>query len=147
MCISLSSRVSSPKTVLLARFGDSSSIMQPCLPPALPFSCNTICALKPKICFLLAQHAIKQQNVSQGEICFDKFMCRHTTIDAADQTCYFSQSLSTGTVCTSFRTDPITPCAWQRSHRSTNIYMQIRLAISFSHRVLALGQPVLEQIL
>ena len=67
-------------------------------------------------CLTSQQHA----SVSQGRICKDNFTCRHTEIEVADQTFYLTQSQYTDTGPTSPSTDPITPGAWQGSHRSAN---------------------------
>ena len=74
-----------------------------------------------RFCWLVAcltsqQHA----SVSQGRICSDNFTCCHTEIEAADQTFHLTQSQYTDTGPTSPSTDPITPSAWQGSHRSVN---------------------------
>ena len=62
------------------------------------------------------QHA----SVSQGRICTDNFTCCHTEIELADQTFHLTQSQYTDTGPTSPSTDPITPGAWQGSHRSAS---------------------------
>ena len=67
-------------------------------------------------CLSSQQHA----SVSQGRICTDNFTCCHTEIEAADQTFHLTQSQYTGTGPTSPSADPITPGAWQGSHRSAN---------------------------
>ena len=67
-------------------------------------------------CLTSQQHAC----VSQGRICSDNFLCCHTEIDVADQTVHLTQSLYTGTGPVSPSADPITPCACQGSHWSTN---------------------------
>ena len=65
---------------------------------------------------LLQQRA----SVSQGQICSDSFTCCHTGIEVADQTFHLTQSQNTDTWPTSPSSDPITPGAWQGSHRSAN---------------------------
>ena len=67
-------------------------------------------------CLTSQQHA----SVSQGRICSDNFTCCHTEIEAADQTFHLTQSQYTDTGPTSPSADPITPGAWQGSHRSAN---------------------------
>ena len=67
-------------------------------------------------CLTSQQHV----SVSQGRICSDKFTCCHTEIEVADQTFYLTQSQYTDTGPTSPIADPITPGAWQGSHRSAN---------------------------
>ena len=74
------------------------------------------------VCWLLGcltsqQHA----SVSQGRICTDNFTCCHTEIEVADQTFHLTQSHYTDTGPTSPSADPITPGAWQGSHRSDNV--------------------------
>ena len=68
-------------------------------------------------CLTSQQHA----SVSQGRIRSDNFTCCHTEIEAADQTFYLTQSQYTDTGPTSPSADPITPGAWQGSHRSANV--------------------------
>ena len=63
-------------------------------------------------CLTSLQHA----SVSQGRICSDKFTCRHTEIQVADQTFHLTQSQYTDTGPTCPGTDPITSGAWQGSH-------------------------------
>ena len=63
----------------------------------------------------------QQASVSQGWICSDNFTCCHTEIEVADQTFYLTQSQYTDTGPTSPSADPITPGAWQGSHRSANV--------------------------
>ena len=63
----------------------------------------------------------KNASVSQGRICLDNFTCRHAEIEAEDQTFCLAQSQYTDTGQTSPTTDPITPGAWQGSHRRTNV--------------------------
>ena len=60
----------------------------------------------------------QQASVSQGRICSDNFTCCHTEIEVADPTFYLTQSQYTDTGPTSPSADPITPGAWQGSHRS-----------------------------
>ena len=62
----------------------------------------------------------QQASVSQGRICSDNFTCCHTEIEVADPTFYLTQSQYTDTGPTSPSADPITPGAWQGSHRSAN---------------------------
>ena len=70
-------------------------------------------------CLMSQQHA----SVSQGQTCSDKFTCRYTETEVADQTFYLTQSQYTDTGPTSPSTDPITPGAWQGSHWSVNFYV------------------------
>ena len=67
-------------------------------------------------CLTSQQHA----SVSQGRICSDYFTCRHTEIEVADPTFYLTQSQCTDSGPTSLSADPITPGAWQGSHRCAN---------------------------
>ena len=67
-------------------------------------------------CLTSQQHA----SVSQGRICSDNFTCCHTEIEVAHPTFYLTQSQYTHTGPTSPSADPITPGAWQGSHRSAN---------------------------
>ena len=67
-------------------------------------------------CLTSRQHA----SVSQGQICSDNFTCCHAEIEVADQTFHLTQSQYTDTGPTSPSADPITPGAWQGSHRSAN---------------------------
>ena len=67
-------------------------------------------------CLTSQQHA----SVSQGRICSNNFTCCHTLIEVADQTSHLAQSQYASTRPTSPSTDPITPGAWQGSHRSGN---------------------------
>ena len=60
-------------------------------------------------CLTSQQHA----SVSQGRICTDNFTCCYTEIEAADQTCYLTQSQYTDTGPTSPSADPIMPGVWQ----------------------------------
>ena len=62
----------------------------------------------------------QQAGVSQGRICSDNFTCSDTEIVVADQTFYLTQSQYTDTGPTSPSADPISPGAWQGSHRSAN---------------------------
>ena len=81
-----------------------------------PRQCRTrVCLLVG--CLTSQQHA----SVSQGRICTDNFTCRHTEIEAADQTFHLTQSQYTDTGQTSPSADPITPGAWQGSHWSANV--------------------------
>ena len=56
-------------------------------------------------------------SVSQGRICSDNFTCCHIEIEVADQTFYLTHSQYTDTGPTSPSADPVTPGAWQGSHR------------------------------
>ena len=67
-------------------------------------------------CLASLQHA----SVSQEQICWDKFMCYHTEIEAADQTFYLAQSQCTDTGPTSPIADSIARGAWQGSHWSAS---------------------------
>ena len=58
-------------------------------------------------------------SISQGRICSDNCTYRHTEIE--NQTCYLTQSQYTDTGPTSPSADPISPGAWQGSHRSTDL--------------------------
>ena len=62
----------------------------------------------------------QQASVSQGRICSDNLTCCHTEIEVADPTFYLTQSQYTDTGPTSPSADPISPGAWQGSHRSAN---------------------------
>ena len=62
----------------------------------------------------------QQAGVSQGLIYSDNFTYCHTEIQVADHTFHLTQSQYTDTGLTSLGTDPITPGAWQGSHRSAN---------------------------
>ena len=62
----------------------------------------------------------KHASASQGRIFWDNFTCCHTEIEVADQTFYLNLSQYTDTGPTNPSTDPITPGAWQGSHRSAN---------------------------
>ena len=64
-------------------------------------------------CLTSQQHA----SVSQGRICSDNFTCCHTEIEVAD---HLPLRQYTDTRPTSPSADPITPCAWQDSHWTTN---------------------------
>ena len=55
-----------------------------------------------------------------GTDLLDNFTCCHTEIEVADPTFHLTQSQYTDTGPTSPSTDPITPAAWQGSHRSAN---------------------------
>ena len=57
-----------------------------------------------RICLTSHQHA----SVSQGRICSDNCACCHTQIEAADQTCYLTQSEYADTRPTSVSTDSTT---------------------------------------
>ena len=75
------------------------------------------------VCFcLFVAYLTSQQHesVSQGRICSDKFTCCHTEIEVADQTFHLTQPQYTDTGPTSPGSDPITPGAWQGSHRSAS---------------------------
>ena len=67
-------------------------------------------------CLTFKQHA----SVSQGRICTDSFTCCHTETEVADPTFHLTQSQYTDTGPISPSADPITPGAWQGSHRSAN---------------------------
>ena len=67
-------------------------------------------------CLTSQQHA----SVSQGRICSNNFTCYHTEIKVADPTFYLTRSQYTDTGPTSPSADPITPGAWQGSHRSAS---------------------------
>ena len=74
-----------------------------------------------KVCLLVGcltsqQHA----SPSQGRICTDNLTCCHTETNVADQTFHLTQSQYTDTGPTSPSADPISPGAWQGSHRSAN---------------------------
>ena len=71
----------------------------------------------PTVCCLTSQ---QHASVSQGRIFTDNFTCYHTEIEVADQTFYLTQSQYIDTGPTSPSIDPITPGAWQGSHRSAN---------------------------
>ena len=73
-------------------------------------------------CWLLVRCLTSQQHasVSQGRICSEKFTCCHTEIEVANQTVHLTQSQYTDTGPTSPSADPITPGAWQGSHRRAN---------------------------
>ena len=74
-----------------------------------------------RVCLFVGCLTSQQQaSVSQGRICLDNFTCCHTEIEVADQTFYLTQSQYTDTGPTSPSADPITPGAWQGSHRSAN---------------------------
>ena len=63
----------------------------------------------------------RRASVSQGRICSNSCTCCHTEIEVADPTFYLTQSQSqTDTGRTGPNADPITPGAWQGSHRSAN---------------------------
>ena len=62
----------------------------------------------------------QQASVSQGRICSGKCTCCHTEIEVADQTFRLTKSQYTDNGPTSPSADPITPGAWQGSHRSAN---------------------------
>ena len=62
----------------------------------------------------------QQASACQGRICSDDFTCCHTETEVADPTFHLTQSQYTDTEPTSPSTDPITPSAWQGSHRSAN---------------------------
>ena len=66
------------------------------------------------------QTSLHHAGVSQGRICTGNSTCCHTDTEAADQTFYLTQSQNTDTGPTSPSADPITPGAWQGSHRSAN---------------------------
>ena len=53
-----------------------------------------------------------QASVSQGRICSDSCTCCHTEIEAADQTCYHTQSQYSDTGPTSPSADPVMPGTW-----------------------------------
>ena len=89
-------------------------------------------------CLTPKQHG----NVSQGRICSDNFTCCHTEIEVAGQTFYLTQSQYTDTGPTSPSADPITPGAWQSSHRSANFEVtgmtrpeKIPLQVGFEPRI------------
>ena len=67
-------------------------------------------------CLTSQQHA----SASQGRTCSDNLTCCHTEIEVADPTFHLTQSQYTDTGPTSPSADPITPGAWQGSHRSAN---------------------------
>ena len=57
--------------------------------------------------------------ISQGQVCS---MCCHAEREVADQNFYLTQSQYIDTGTTSPSADPITPGAWQGSHRRANVY-------------------------
>ena len=67
-------------------------------------------------CLTTQQHA----SVSQAQIYSDICTCCHTEIEVVDPTFSLTQSQYTDTGPTSPSNDPITPGAWQGSHRSAN---------------------------
>ena len=70
------------------------------------------------VCLFIGSLTSQQHTrVSQGRIC-----C-HTEIEIADPTFHLTNSQYTDTGPTSPSTDPITPGAWQGSHRSANFYI------------------------
>ena len=64
----------------------------------------------------------QRASVSQGRICSDNGTCCHTAIETADQTGYLTQSQYTDTGPASPSPDPMTPGAWQRSHRRNRFF-------------------------
>ena len=60
------------------------------------------------------------QCVSQGLACLGNSTCCHTETEAADKTCYLSQSQYIDTWPTTPSTDSISQGAWWSSHRSAN---------------------------
>ena len=68
-------------------------------------------------CLTSLQHA----SVSEGRMCSNNFTCCHTKIEVANPTFYLTQSQYTDTRPTSPSADPVTPGAWQGSHRNTNV--------------------------
>ena len=89
---------------------EQSAMARGCTWPMLRRDCLFVC------CLTSQQHA----SVSQGRICTDSLTCCHTETEVADQTFHLTQSQYTDTGPTSPVTDPITPDAWQGSHRSAN---------------------------
>ena len=69
-------------------------------------------------CLTSQEHA----RVFQGRISSDKWTCCHT---AAHPTVYLTQSQYTDTRPTSPRTDPMSPGAWQGSHRSASSAVEV----------------------
>ena len=57
------------------------------------------------------------------QICLDKFLCCHTEIEDANETCYLTKSLHADTRPISPSTNPILPGVWQSSHSGTNLYV------------------------
>ena len=87
------------------------------LPRSLTYCRAQITCLLSVGCLMSQQQA----SVSQGRIRSDNCTCCHTEIEVAEQTFHFTQSQYTDTGQTSPSTDPITPGAWQDSHRSANV--------------------------
>ena len=90
-------------------------------------------------CLTSQQHA----SVSQGQICSDNCTCCHTETEVADQTFYLTQSPYNDTRPTSPSADPITPGAWQGSHRSVKISETV-LKRSSTH--VSLESPISETV-
>ena len=59
--------------------------------------------------------------LSQGEGRICTCTCRHTDMERADQTFSLTRPHHTDTGSTSSSADPVTPGAWQSSHRSANV--------------------------
>ena len=72
------------------------------------------------VCWLVAYRPSKHASVSQGRICSNNLTCCHTKTAVADQTFHLTQSQYTETRPASPSTDPVTPGAWQGSHRSAD---------------------------
>ena len=73
-----------------------------------------------RVCWLLACLA-SQQHASGPQDGSDSSTCCHTAIEGAGQTFHLTQSQNTDIGPTSPSTDPVTPGAWQGSHRCTSV--------------------------
>ena len=71
-------------------------------------------------CLVGCSASQKHASVSQRLICSDNCMCCHTEIEVADPTFYLTQSQYTDIRLINPSADPITPGAWQGSHRSAS---------------------------
>ena len=72
---------------------------------------------------LLTGCLTSQQHTSQGRICSDNCTYCHTEIEVGDQTFHLTESQCTDTGPTSPEADPITPDAWQGSHRAPIVFV------------------------
>ena len=87
------------------------------------FMCARVTELKERererggVCFF--GRLTSQQHASVGSA--QTILRAATLTEVADQTLHLTQSQYTDTGPTSPRTDPITPDAWQGSHRSANV--------------------------
>ena len=89
------------------------------IPPDL-FHCIPFQGSRLVYLFVGCSTSQQHSSLSQGRICSDICSCCHTETEAADPAFYLTQSQYTDTGPTSPSAAPITPGAWQSSHRSAS---------------------------